>query len=116
METKPTTWQTRFELTSCAAADLEQAIPADAPGVAVIYTQAAEGEKIFLVIESRAGALRAQCLRRLRTAKLPPVASLRISFRTEIPADASAEAVHEACRQQLNLSGELRREPRPAMR
>ena len=116
MENKPTTWQGHFELTSCAAADFEQAIPPEVLGVAVIYSQAPDGEKIFLVIESRASSLRAQCLKRLQTAKLPPLASLMISFKGETLADTSAEAVHAACRRQVILAGELRRELRPAMR
>ena len=116
MENKPTTWQERFDLTSCAAVDLEQAIPPEVLGVAVIYSQAADGEKTFLVIESRAGSLRTQCLKRLQTAKLPPVASLTISFKGETLADSSAEAVYAACRRQVILAGELRRELRPAMR
>ncbi len=118
METKSAPWQERFGLTTCAASDVEQAIPAAALGVAVIYAQATakEGEKIFLVIESRAGALRGQCVKRLQTAKLPPSVSLTISFKAETLAEASAEAVHAACRQQVILAGELRRELRPAMR
>ncbi|HTJ79762.1 MAG TPA: hypothetical protein VL357_12275 [Rariglobus sp.] len=116
METKPTTWQERFELTTCAATDIEQAIPPAVLGVAVIYSKTGDGEKIFLVIESRASALRAQCLKRLQTAKLPPVESLTISFKGEILADSSTEAVHAACRRQVILAGELRRELRPAMR
>ncbi len=118
METKPATWQERFGLTACAAADVEKAVPSKALGVAVIYSQAkgAEPEKIFLVIESRAGELRSQCVKRLQTAKLPPIASLTVSFKAEILPDVSPEAVHAACREQIILSGELRRELRPAMR
>ena len=116
METKPRSWQERFELATCAAADVGQAIPPAALGVAVIYGSAAEGEKIFLVIESRAGSLRGQCLKRLQTAKLPPLASLAVSFKADDLADPSAEAVHSACRRQVILAGELRRELRPAMR
>ena len=118
METTPATWQERFGLTTCAAVDLEKMIPPTALGVAVIYSQAtdAEGEKTWLVIESRAGSLRSQCLRRLSTAKLPQLASLTVSFKAEDLADPSSEAVHAACRQQVVLAGELRRELRPAMR
>jgi len=118
METKPATWQERFGLTTCAASDLEKAVPSKALGVAVIYSQATatEPEKIFLVVESRAGELRSQCTKRLQTAKLPPVTALTVSFKAEILPDASPEAVHAACREQVLLSGELRRELRPAMR
>ncbi len=118
METKPATWQERFGLTTCSAVDIEKAVPSKALGVAVIYSQAtgAGPEKIFLVIESRAGELRSQCAKRLQTAKLPPVASLTVSFKAATLAEASAEAVHAACREQVILAGELRRELRPAMR
>jgi hypothetical protein len=116
MATSPATWQKRFELTTCAAADVEKGIPADSLGVAVVYETTLEGENVFLVIESRAGSLRSQCLKRLQTAKLPPVASLMVSFKAEILADTSSGAVHAACRQQVILAGELRRELRPAMR
>jgi len=118
METKPAIWQKRFGLTTCAAADLEKAVPAKALGVAVIYSQATgtEPEKIFLVIESRAGELRSQCVKRLQTAKLPPLASLTVSFKAAVLPDPSPEAVHAACREQVILAGELRRELRPAMR
>jgi len=118
METKPATWQERFGLTTCAAADFEKAIPPKALGVAVIYSHATGTEegKIFLVIESRAGELRNQCTKRLQTAKLPPIASLMISFKAALLSEPSPEAVHAACREQVILAGELRRELRPAMR
>lgn len=109
-------WQERFGLTTCAASDLEQTIPPEAPGVAVIYARAAEKETIFLVIESRAKDLRGQCARRLKTAKLPPVGALVISFQAEALPYPTPEAVHAACRRQVVLAGALRRELRPSMR
>ncbi len=118
METKHATWQERHGLTICPAAAIESAIPTTALGVAVIYSPAsAEGaEKIFLVIESRATGLRDQCARRLETAKLPSLASLVVAFTAEVLTKTSPETVHAACRQQVILAGELRRELRPAMR
>jgi hypothetical protein len=116
METKQVTWQERFGLTTCAASDIEKAIPAAALGVAVIYAGTPEKQKIFLVIESRAGSLLSQCARRLQTAKLPLGESVTVSFKADILPNSSAEAVHSACRQQVILAGELRRELRPAMR
>lgn len=109
-------WPERFGLTVCAATGLETAIPGNAPGVAVIYSASDTGERIFLVIESRAGDLRGQCVKRLRTAKLPPIEELMIGFRAEPLADPSPGAVHAACREQFILAGELRRALRPAMR
>ena len=116
MTTHTETWQKRFGLTTCAASDVETRIPESALGVAVIYTTDASGETIFLIVESRAGSLRRQCLKRLATAKLPPAAQLTISFVAESVDAASPEAVHEACRQQVLLTAEMRRELRPAMR
>ena len=91
-------------------------MPAEALGVAVIYGDSESGETIFLVLESRAQSLRSQCLKRLQTAKLPDAGTLQVAFKATALPDASAEAVHEACRQQVILGGELRRELRPAMR
>ena len=116
METKSGSWQKRFELTTCAAAQVEKAIPAAAIGVAVIYTTEAGKEHILLIVESRASSLRSQCLKRLQTAKLPPIAELSVSFICESLDDASPEAMHEACRRQVTLAAEMRRELRPAMR
>lgn len=118
MESNSATWQERFALTICPAAEIAAAIPPTALGVAVIYTPAAGsvGEKIFLVIESRANALRAQCEKRLQTAKLPSLASLAVAYQAEVLPDASPDAVHAACRQQVIFSAELRRTLRPAMR
>ncbi len=116
METKPATWQTRFELTTCPAAKIEKKIPATALGVAVIYADSTAGETIFLVIESRARPLLAECLRRLETAKLPPLASLTVSFQAAVLPESTPEAIHAACREQVMLASELRRELRPAMR
>ncbi|WP_438483035.1 hypothetical protein [Oleiharenicola lentus] len=115
METTPT-WQERFELTTCTAAEIEKLIPADALGVAVIYQEVADGGKTFLVIESRAKSLLAQCTTRLQTAKLPPAETLRVAFQAAPLADATPETLREVCRQQVYLAGELRRELRPAMR
>lgn len=116
METKPTTWQERFGLTTCPAELIDPTIPPSVLGVAVVYTVGAIGEKLFLVVESRSGSLRTQCARRLQTAKLPPGAPLTVAFQGQVLADDSPEAVDVACRQQVILAGELRRELRPAMR
>ena len=116
MTTHFDTWQKRFGLATCAASAVETSIPESAPGIAVIYSTDADGETIFLIVESRAGSLRSQCLKRLATAKLPPAATLLVSFIAELVDAASPEAVHEACRQQVLRAAELRRELRPAMR
>ncbi|ATC65264.1 hypothetical protein CMV30_15625 [Nibricoccus aquaticus] len=116
MENKTVSWQKRFGFTVCAADAVEKKIPAKALGVAVIFEPTETGEKIFLVIESRASGLRAHCVKRLTTGKLPPVASLKVAFKAVELADASPESVKAACREQLILTGELRRELRPAMR
>ena len=116
MENKPAPWPEHFGLTSCAASAIDPAIPAKAWGVAVIYAPAADRETVFLVLESRAGSLRELCAKRLGTAKLPAVGSLRVAFKAEALSDPSPAAVHAACRQQLILAGELRRTLRPAMR
>jgi hypothetical protein len=116
MEKETATWQGRFGLTTCAATDVERAIPAEALGVAVIYVESTGSEKIFLVIESRAGSLRGQCVRRLQTAKLTAGTPLLVAFKADSLPDGSPEAVHAACREQVICAGELRRELRPAMR
>jgi hypothetical protein len=116
MKTKTATWQKRYGLTTCAATEVETAIPATALGVAVIYTLEAESEKFLLIIESRASSLRSQCVKRLASAKLPPGATLAVAFITEALSDPTPEAVHEACRRQVLLAAEMRRELRPAMR
>ena len=116
MNTKTGTWQKRYGLTTCAATKVETAIPATALGVAVIYISEAESEKIFLIVESRASSLRSQCLKRLASAKLPPVATLTVAFIAESLSAPTPEAVHEACRRQVLLAAEMRRELRPAMR
>jgi hypothetical protein len=119
MKTTPSTnWQDRFELKTCAAGEIAKKIPANDTGVAVIYT-AGEGktpEKVFLVVESRAGSLRAQCLKRLETAKLPPVDALSVSFKTAKLPDGTPETLDAVCRQQVIFAAMLRRELRPAMR
>jgi hypothetical protein len=116
MESKTSPWQARFGLKTCAATELNTAIPSAALGVAVIYAKAAAGEIIYLVLESRAGSLRDFCLKRLQTAKLPPASELTVSFKGALLADTSPETVSVACREQVILAGELRRELRPAMR
>lgn len=118
MENKITTWPEKFGLTLCPAATIDRAIPTAALGVAVIYAPAAGdvAEKTYLVIESRARGLLAECARRLQTAKLPPLATLLVAFQADTRPDTSAEAVHASCRRQVILSGELRRALRPALR
>lgn len=114
MNTKP--WQDRFDFTTCAADKIGTAIAPDAPGIAVIYTQTKAGGTVFLVLESRSGSLRDLCTRRLQTAKIPAGTPLTVSFKIMLPAGQSPEAVGAACREQVILAGELRRELRPAMR
>ncbi len=116
MNTKTGTWQKRFGLTTCAATEIETTIPAAALGVAVIYTSEADVEKVLLIVESRASSLRSRCLKRLASAKLPPAATLTVAFITEALSDPSPDTVHEACRNQVLLAAEMRRELRPAMR
>lgn len=114
METKP--WQDRFDLKTCAADKVSTAIASDAQGIAVVYAKAKSAETVFLVLESRAGSLRDLCVKRLQTAKIPPGTPLTVSFKIVTPADKSPEAVAAACREQVILAGQLRRELRPAMR
>lgn len=117
MDIHSPSWQERFGLTTCATSAISETIPAGAFGVAVIYARTAAGDQILLVIESRTGGLREQCIRRFETAaKLPPVAELTVSFKAELLANPSPESVSEACREQVIFAGELRRELRPAMR
>ncbi len=116
MNTKTGTWQKRFGLTTCAATVVETAIPAAALGVAVIFTSENDLEKILLIVESRASSLRSQCLKRLASAKLPSAATLTVAFIAESLSDPTPEAVNEACRRQVLLAAEMRRELRPAMR
>jgi hypothetical protein len=116
MDNKNTPWRERFGLKTCAAADLEKAVPEKALGVAVIYAVEGGAEKTWLVVESRAQSLREQCLKRLRTAKLPPVETLTVAYLAEALPESTPEAVHAACREQVILAGALRRELRPAMR
>ncbi len=113
---KTSPWQTRFCLKTCAAGEIITAIPPAALGVAVVYAKGAAGETIYLVLESRASSLRDFCMKRLQTAKIPPASSLTVSFKSIPPADASPEAISAACREQVIVAGELRRELRPAMR
>ncbi|HEY9250718.1 MAG TPA: hypothetical protein VIO38_16375 [Rariglobus sp.] len=116
MDPKTSPWQTRFGLKTCAARDIATAIPAATPGIAVVYAPAADGETVYLVLESRAGSLRDLCAKRLSTAKIPAGVELTVAFKG-MPASArSPEAVGAACREQVILAGELRRELRPAMR
>lgn len=116
METKPASWQEHFSLTVCPASAIGREIPPTALGVAVIYAATSPREQIFLVIESRAGALLAQCQKRLQMAKLPALATLSVAFKAETLSDATPEAIHAACREQVIFAGEIRRELRPAMR
>jgi len=116
MEINPLTWQDHFGLSTCSAGAIDSSIPPTALGVAVIYALAGEGEEIYLVLESRAGSLRDQCLKRLQSGKLPPTAKLTLSYKCEVLPDPTPEALQAACRQQVMLAGELRRELRPAMR
>ena len=116
MDPHTTPWQGRFELTTCAAGEIDPAIPAKALGIAVVYAKSDAGETIFLVLESRAGSLRELCAKRLETSKIPAGTPLAVSFKITPLADDSAEAVAAACREQVILAGALRRELRPAMR
>jgi len=116
MESKSPTWQSRFEFLTCRADAVESAIPPKAIGVAVIYTPGPGSESIHLVVESRAGSLRDQCLKRFQSGKLPPTESLTVSYRCEVLSDPTPDALQAACRLQVMLAGELRRELRPAMR
>ncbi len=112
MENSNQPWPERFGLTRCPAAAIKPAIAAEALGVAVIYS----AETVFLVIESRARSLRAECARRLAAAKLPPAETLTVAFWSEVLPETNREAVDAACRRQVILAGELRRGLRPAMR
>jgi hypothetical protein len=116
MESKSASWAQQFGLTLCPATALDAAIPATVLGVAVIFHTSSADEKIFLVLESRATPLRQHCHKRLQTATLPPVAELTVAFKIEPVADDSREALDAACRQQIILTGELRRALRPALR
>ena len=119
MKTKPATnWQDRFELKTCTGLEISKKIPAKDTGVAVIYAAGSgkTSDKVFLVVESRAGSLRAQCLKRLETAKLPPVEELTLSFKTEKLPDTTPETLGAICREQVIFAAILRRELRPAMR
>ncbi len=116
MNTNSDTWQKRFGLTTCPATAVESAIPAAALGIAVIYTSEANHDKTLLIVESRASSLRSQCVKRLASPKLPPTPTLTVAFIAQTLSDSSPEAVHEACRNQVLLTAEMRRELRPAMR
>lgn len=118
MASIPSSWQTHFKLTDCPASTAGTAIPANALGVAVIYTPADSmgGEQTYLVLESRAGSLRDLCVKRLTSAKLPPLDRLVVAFRETPPATPSPESVHAACREQVLIASQLRRDLRPAMR
>lgn len=116
MHPSPDSWQERFGFTLCAANAIDATIAPGALGVAVVYSTDAGSEKVFLVIESRADTLLNQCQRRLQTAKLPPLTALTVAFKAEKLAEGTKEAVSEACREQVILATQLRRELRPAMR
>lgn len=113
-----TPWQDRFELKTCAASKVEKTIPATYAGVAVIYTarSGTVDEKVYLVVESRAGSLRAQCLKRLQTAKLPPADELTVAFKAGKLPDKTRETLNAVCREQVIFGAQLRRELRPAIR
>ena len=83
MESKSASWAQQFGLTLCPATALDTAIPATVLGVAVIFHTGPAGEKVFLVLESRATPLRQHCHKRLQTATLPPVAELTVAFKIE---------------------------------
>jgi hypothetical protein len=116
MDTTPAPWQDRFELKTCTAAGITKAIPAKALGVAVIYAKTGDTEKIYYVLESRAGSLRALCKKRLETAKIPEGTPLHVSFKCVPLADESPASLSAACRDQVIVAATLRRELRPAMR
>lgn len=116
MDKQNQSWRERFGLSLCPASGLAAAFPADALGIAVVFTAAADGEKVFLVIESRAGSLLEQCVRRLKTAPLPPIDTLQVAYVVEPANDGTPEAMNEICRRQVVVAGALRRELRPALR
>lgn len=116
MDSNSPTWQNHFGFLTCRADAVGAAIPPLALGVAVIFTRGVEMDTIHLVVESRAGSLLDQCLKRLQSGKLPPAESLTVSYKCELVPDPNPEAIQAACRQQVMLAGELRRELRPAMR
>lgn len=116
MSNAHTPWRERFGFTTCAASAITKKIPARAHGIAVISETTATGEKVWLVIESRSHPLRTQCLRRLETAKLPPLESLTVSFLAAPLPDKEPETLAAMCRDQVILASQLRRELRPAMR
>lgn len=109
-------WQARFGLTVCPAVVAEQTIPQDAMGVAVVYAPHGDETKTYLVVESRAGALRGQLARRMGTAGLPAAGDLMVAYVVEASAGFSADELKEACQRQVIFAGEIRRELRPAMR
>lgn len=115
MDKQNQTWQERFGLSLCPAAELATVLPEPALGIAVLFAPGADG-KVFLVIESRASSLLQNCLRRFKTAPLPPLETLQVAFMMEEATDGSLEAVHEVCRRQVVMAGALRRELRPALR
>lgn len=116
MKTKSPSWQEKFGLTVCPASSLQQTLPADAVGVAVIYEALSHSQTTYLVIESRTGSLRDLCAKRLSTAKLPPVSALTVAFKAESLPGASLEQMHAHCREQVFLGAELRRALRPSLR
>jgi hypothetical protein len=110
------TWQERFGLTACPASVVDQCIPPNLMGVAVVYAPHGDETKTYLVIESRAGDLLGQVERRMGTAGLPTAEELMVAFVVESSADFSPEELKAACRRQVIFAGEIRRALRPAMR
>jgi hypothetical protein len=110
------TWQVRFGLTVCPAGVAEQTIPADAMGVAVVYAPHGDETETYLVVESRAGALRGQLARRMGTAGLPAADDLMVAYVVEATAGLSTGELKDACQRQVVFADKIRRELRPAMR
>ena len=116
MAPKIAPWQDHHGFTLCPATAIDPEIPAAALGVAVFYTRIGPAEKTYLIVESRANSLRAQCLKRLATAQLPPATELTVAFKAEIVAEPTLTNLDAACRRQIMLASTLRRALRPALR
>lgn len=116
MASKLASWQDHHGFTLCPATAIDPEIPANAIGVAVIFTRIGPAEKTYLIVESRTTSLRAQCQKRLETAQLPPIAELTVAFKTEIITEPSLTLFDAACRRQIMLASTLRRLLRPALR
>ena len=116
MDTNQKAWQERFGFTVCDAGEVGKKLAKDLMGIAAIYAGTTSGDVVYLVVESRAGCLLTQIIRRLQTAKFPDGANLKVAFKAGVLPDKSPAAIHEACREQVIFAGALRRELRPAMR